>query len=323
MLVLWGESPFLLRLEAQESLGDVRATEVDGAAWAPGATSDLATPSLLGEARALVVGAAQELDEAAREEVAAYAADPAPGARLVLLAEVGPRAKGPPAALMRALPKGVEVRRVAVERRDLPGWLGERARRRGLRASPGGAAALVETLGEDPAVLDQAVEQLASAFPDQGLTPETVRAQFRGLGDRRIWELSEAAYRRDLPGALRVLASMLEAREEPLAILGGLAARLRELMRVRAVPERTPPAEVARAAGLRFEWQARRLRDQSRRFTDSELTAVHADLVEADRALKQGGPGDVVLARVLARIAARGGGRGSGGRVREPAAEGR
>jgi DNA polymerase-3 subunit delta len=303
VLVLWGEDSFLLRTEALEVLGEVRPREIDASVWAPGATADLATPSLFGEARALLVSDAGHLSDEGRDEVAGYAASPAPDATLVLLVEVGPRAKGPPAALSKVLPKEVKVRKVAVERRELPGWVRARARRRGLSASPAGASTLVETLGEDPAMLDQAVEQIAAAFPKEGVTPETVSAQFRGLGERRVWELSDLAFGRDLPGALRVLTALLDAREEPLVILGGLAARLRDLLRVRSLPERIAPAEAARAAGLRFDWQVRRYRDQARRFSEGELGALHEHVSEADRLLKQGAPGDVVLTKLLVRMA--------------------
>jgi DNA polymerase-3 subunit delta len=305
-LVLWGEDPFLLRTEALEVLGDTRATEVDASEWVAGATSDLATPSLFGEARALIITDAGSLSVEARDELSRYAAAPAPGATLILLVEVGPRVKGPPAALTKALPKGVEVRRVAVERRELPGWIRGRARMRGLPASPAGASTLVETLGEDPAALDQAVEQLAAAYPQEGITPETVASQFRGLGERRVWELTDLAFGRDLPGALRTLTALLEAREEPLVILGGIAARLRDLLRVRALPDRMPPAEAAHAAGLRFDWQVRRYRDQARRFGEGELAALHEHVSEADRVLKQGAPGDVVLTKLVVRMAGAG-----------------
>jgi DNA polymerase-3 subunit delta len=305
-LLLWGEDPFLLRTEALELLGEIRATEVDASEWVPGATADLATPSLFGEARALLVTDAGSLPVEARDEVARYAAAPAPGASLILLVEVGPRAKGPPVALTKALPKGMEVRRVSVERRELPGWIRGRARRRGLSASPAGASALVETLGEDPAALDQAVEQLATAYPKEGITPEAVAAQFRGLGERRVWELTDLAFGRDLPGALRALAALLESREEPLVILGGIAARLRDLLRVRGLPDRMAPAEAASAAGLRFDWQVRRYRDQARRFGEGELAALHEHVSEADRLLKQGAPGDVVLTKLVVRMAGTG-----------------
>jgi DNA polymerase III subunit delta len=303
VLVLWGESDFLLRQAALEAFGDVRPTELYAGDWVPGATADLATPSLFGEARGLLVTEAQELPGDGAVEVARYAAAPAPDARLVLTFTVGPRAKGPPRGAIKALGDAVELRRVAVERRELPEWVRRRAAGRSLQASPAGANALIQTLGEDPAVLDQAVEQLQASHPEQGLTPESVAAQFRGLGDRRIWELCDAAFTGDVAGASRALAGMLEAGEEPLVLLGGIASRLRDLIRVSSLPSRIPLAEVARSAGLRFDWQARRYRDQARRYAPEQLVALHREVAEADRLLKQGGTGDVVLPVVVSRIA--------------------
>jgi DNA polymerase III delta subunit len=106
-----------------------------------------------------------------------------------------------------------------------------------------------------------------------------------------------------MPGAMRSLRTMLEAREAGLLILGGIVSRLRDLMRVRALPDRLPPADVARRAGLRFDWQARRYRDQARRFSLDELVQVHERVAWADRALKSGATDDVVLPLVIAAIA--------------------
>jgi DNA polymerase-3 subunit delta len=319
-VLMWGDSPFLLRDAALELFGETRPTEVDGRDWQPGATADLATPSLFGEARGLLVTGAQHLPDEALAEVARFAEDPAPGVRLVLTLEVGPRAKGPPKGLVKALGDRIEVRRVSVERRELPGWVRQRAGSRGLPGTAAGATALVQTLGEDPALLDQALAQLADAYPKEGLTPETVAAQFRGFGDRYMWELSDAAFGGNLPGAMRVLAGLLRAGEEPLAVLGAVAARLRDLIRVAALPPRTPPAEVARSVGLRFDWQARRYRDQARRYPPRALEGIHERLVEADRDIKQGSPGDIVLAQVVTRIAAEpAGAERPGGRMRRPA----
>ena len=303
VVLLWGEQPFLLREAALEELGDIRPEELDARDWRLGALGDLATPSLFGEPRALVVTNAQEIGEAGLEEVRGYASAPSPDARLLLLYGVGPRAKGPPKRFVQALGDATEVRHVAVERRELAGWVLARARRRGVPATPKGAAALVETLGEDPGALDQAVVQLAGSHAAEGLTPDTVAAQFRGFGERRVWELCDAAFAGDLVGAVRVLAGLLDAGDEPLVILGGIASRLRDLIRVRSLPPGTPQREVARAAGLRFDWQARRYVEQSRRFPDGELESIHADVVEADRLLKQGGTGDVVLPGLVSRIA--------------------
>jgi DNA polymerase III subunit delta len=313
VILLWGDNAFLLRQAAQEAFGDVRPVEVDGSAWLPGSTSDLATPSLFGEERGLLITAAQGLPREALDEVAGYAAQPAPGGRLVLTYEVGARAKGPPKSVVSALGEGPEVRRVAVDRKSLPDWVRGRAGVRGLAATPQGVQALIQTLGEDPGVLDQAVEQLATSHAEEGITPRAVAAQFRGLGDRRIWELCDSAFGGDPAGAMRALVGMLEAGDEPLVILAGVASRLRDLIRVRSLPPKTPLAEVARRAGLRFDWQARRYRDQARRFAPEALSTIHGDLVEADQALKQGGRGDTVLVRVVARIGEAGRGEARAG----------
>jgi DNA polymerase-3 subunit delta len=220
----------------------------------------------------------------------------------VLVATVGERAKAP--ASLAKLVEGVgSVTEVKVQRKDLPAWIGQRARSRELNLAPDAAAALVDTLGEDPAAIAQALDQLGSAFPGERLAADHVARQFRGLGEQHVWDLCDRAFGRDLPGAMRSLRTLLEGGTVGLPILGGLASRLRDLMRVASLPERAPAAEVARRAGLRFEWQARRYREQARRFTLDELAQVHERISWADRALKSGATDDVVLPMVVVAIA--------------------
>src|SRR5207253_1977766 len=91
-----------------------------------------------------------------------------------------------------------EVRQVAVARRELPQWLLARAERRSLALAPDGARALVEVLGEFPAALDGALDQLASAFGAGRVTRREVESQFRGLGEQRVWDLCDHLFERDL-----------------------------------------------------------------------------------------------------------------------------
>jgi hypothetical protein len=72
---------------------------------------------------------------------------------------------------------------------------------------------------------------------------------------------------------------------------------------VKSLPGRMPPAEVARRAGLRYDWQVRRYRDQARLFSMDELLRLHRHVVEADRSIKSGAPGDVVLPALIAASA--------------------
>jgi DNA polymerase-3 subunit delta len=302
--LLWGEDPFLLREAAGEILAGVQAVEVDAAEWRGGETSDLATPPLFGEARALLVSDAKALPEGGLTELRAYLRSPMPDAPLVLMAVVGERVKAPAALVKLVEPVGA-VREVRVARKDLGGWVARRAAARSISISPDAAGALVGSIGEDPAALDQSLVQLSTAFPGERITADVVARQFRGLGDQHTWDLCDRVFRRDLGGAMRSLRTLTESRGDPLMILGAIAARLRDLIRVRALSDRMPPSEAARVAGLRFEWQVRAYREQARRFAPDELVRIHEQVVEADRLLKSAGADAsvVVLPMLVARIA--------------------
>lgn len=302
-ILLWGEDDFLLREEALRLLGDLKPAEVDATQWLGGELHDLATPSLFGEPRALMVTDARSLPKEAVAELIAYLGAPDPDARLVICCRTAERGK-PPAALERAVQAAGEVRELKIVRKDLEPWLIQRARTRQIDLANPAARSLVEILGEDPAELASALEQLASAFPGQRLTPQLVTRQFRGLGEQKVWDLCDRAFARDLAGAIRSLRALEEGRDDALMVLGGIASRLRDLMKVRAQPARTAPAELARLAGLRFDWQARRYREQANRFTMAELVTIHDRITQADRALKSGASGEVVMPTLIAAIAA-------------------
>ena len=300
--LLWGEDEFLLREAAVELLGDLQPVEVDGGQWQGGETGDLATPSLFGERRALLVSNARALTDDGVRELARYLEAPDPGAPLVLVAVVGDRAKAP-AALVK-LVKGVgTVTEVKIQRKELPAWILKRAKTRELDLAPDGAAALVDTLGEEPGTLARALDQLATAFAGERISREIVSRQFRGLGEQHVWDLCDKAFSRDLPGAMRSLRTLLEAGEAGLMLLGAITSRLRDLIRVKALPERLAPTEAAKKAGLRFDWQVRRYREQAKRFSPEGLAGLHERIAWADRALKSGATDDVVLPMLVAAIA--------------------
>ena len=303
VVLFWGEDEFLLRLAARELLErqGVRPTEVDAGEWQGGETSDLATPSLWGEARALLVTRCQALPDAGAAELLAYVKEPSPAAICVLT--MVSKAKSAPPLAKAVQAGGGTTHQIAIRRTDLAKWVVDRGKARGARVGGPAAAELLRTLGEDPATLDQAVEQLASAFAGQAIGPEQVRSQFHGFGEQKVWDLCDLAFTGRLPDAMVVLRGLLEGRDDPLMIIGGIAARLRDLIRVRSLPDRISPADAAKAAGVRFDWQVRRYREQASRFAPEELTELLERVVDADRAIKGGTPGDVVLATLVASLA--------------------
>ncbi len=301
--LLWGEDDFLLREAALAALGPLRATEVDAAEWTGGELHDLATPSLFGEARALLVTDARSLAKEAIAELAAYLAAPDPDATLIICCQVAERGKVP-AALGKLVKDIGTITQVAIQRKELEPWVAHRASALGVDLGVPGARTLVETLGEEPGQLAAALEQLATAFPGQKITPQVVAQQFRGLGEQRSWDLCDKAFSKDLAGAIRSLRSIEEGGDDALKTLGAIASRVRDLIKVRALPDRTPPKQAASAAGLRFEWQGRRYQQQARNFSMTQLVTLHERITEADRALKSGATGDVVMPVLITQIAA-------------------
>src|SRR5690242_11021935 len=191
--LFWGEDEFLLREAANDLLAelDVRADEVAASDWRGGETANLSTPSLFGEQRALLVTGVQTLSEGASGELRGYLAAPLTDAVLVLTGVS--RSKGGPPIGKAVTAAGGKVRQVALRRQDVSGWVAARAKRAGVSLSGPGATALVSTIGEAPAELAQAIEQLGAAFPGRPVGPDEVRAQFRGLGDQQIWDLCDHA----------------------------------------------------------------------------------------------------------------------------------
>ncbi|MGE5412617.1 MAG: DNA polymerase III subunit delta, partial [Syntrophomonadaceae bacterium] len=303
VLPLWGEDAFLLRETALERLGELRAHEIDAGDWQGGELQDLATPSLFGERRALLVTDCRSLPKDALNELAAYVGAPDPDSPLVLCCTVAERGK-PPAALTKIVQPAGRVEQIQVQRKDLEGWVVQRAKKAGVELTGPAARALVDTIGPDAGQLVASIEQLGSAFAGVRVGPDEIHRQFRGLGEQKTWDLCDKAFAKDLPGAIRALRSIEEGGDDALMILGGIASRLRDLIRVRSLPDRLPPGEVAKRAGLRFEWQARRYQQQARNFDLDQLVRLHERVTEADRALKTGGTPDVIMPTLIAAIAA-------------------
>ena len=301
--LLWGEDSYLLRETALDVFGEIKPTEVDASQWQGGELEDLATPSLFGERRGLLINDARSLSKEAMGELSAFLQAPLDAdSPLVICCPVSDRGKAPAALEKLVKPVGTVVQ-VAIARRDLEPWLIQRAARFELELSPAAARTLVETLGEETGRLLAALQQIGSAFPGSVITPQMVAEQFSGLGDQKVWDLCDNAFGKNLPAAIRSLRSLEAAGDEPLMILGAIASRLRDLIRVRSLPDKLPLVQVAKAAGLRFDWQARRYRQQAGNYSMVQLLQLHGHLVEADRAMKSGAGGDVVVPALIAAIA--------------------
>lgn len=213
------------------------------------------TLPLLGGVRLVVVRHAQALGPRHAEALGAYARDPNPATRLVLLADEGLRASRDRRTdhwLVQTLPAAAIVDLPARQGRELAGWLRQRAAAEGLEVSEEAAKLLIEWVGEDGAALLGEVKKAALAG---GADNRSVGVKEVGaiVGEHRladVFELTRAVQRRDLPQALRTLERLL-AIEEPMRMLVLLTRDLRVAWAVRTLVEGgQSPAEISRALRL-------------------------------------------------------------------------
>src|SRR3989441_1060654 len=205
-------------------------------------TSAMTLP-LLGGLRLVIVRHAQALGQRHAEALGAYARDPNPTTRLVLVADEGLRTSRDRRAdhwLVQALPAGALVDLPAPPGPQLAGGLPQRAAAEGLQVSEEATRLLIEWVGEDGAVLLGEVRKAALAG---GADNRSVGVNEVGaiVGERRladVFELTRAVQRRDCVLALKTLERLLTT-EEPMRMLALLARDLRMAWTVRTLDRKS------------------------------------------------------------------------------------
>ena len=292
---------------ARAELGpDTMVEEVQGGSLPDGFAMGLATASLFGGGRIVVIGGADALDAAGRQAVLATAKDPGPTTVLVLRADgVGRQAK-----FFKELQEHANV--ITVQRlkaSERSSWLRNEVRRLGRKADEGLIAALVDTVGQDLRELAGAIAKLHVAVPPPApLERRHVTEFLTKTADRRGYELTDAMLAGEPATALSYLDALFAQGEDPIMLLSMLARQLRNVLYV-SEHSSAPSGEVAQALGIR-DWQVRKLGSQARRFHPSVLRRALDLIAETDAQIRNGSPSpSMALELVVSRIAIAGAGR--------------
>lgn len=211
-----------------------------------------------------------------------YAAKPVPESHLILRAPKLDRRKKLPKALAKQ--KLFLHFRIPDDPLALAREIEELAGERGLKLQREAGPMLAHVCNGDLQRASMELDKLATWQGDakKAITVEDLRAIVAGEGAMSGWELANAIADRDRAAALAAARRLVEAGEEPIRIVGGIA------------------------------WQARRMMGygRNRHYKRDELLAFPAHLLEADRALKSRQiPGATVLESLVDRLV----GTGSGG----------
>jgi DNA polymerase III subunit delta len=301
---------------ATERLGPgTSVEEVRGGGLPDGFAMGLATASLFGGGRVVVVQEAEGLDAPAREAVLGLAADPAAATAVVLLA-TRPVAPGRQGKFFKDLQRDAATVLVAkLKPSERSSWLRAEVRRLGRKADEAAVAALVDTVGQDLRELAGAVAKLHVAVPPPTvLTAGHVTEFLAQTADRGIFELTDAVFAADAATALDRLDALFDQGEDPIRLLGFIASQLRLLLRVADHPE-LPKGQVAAllGGGVR-DWQVDRARRQLRRFRPGDLLRALDLIAEADAHIRNGTSSPRLLLELLIARLARAGAPAAGPR---------
>jgi len=243
LVVLHGDEPFLTfhvldllrgRLCPDEADRDWAWREFDGGEpLDPRDVFDEAAtiPMFATATRAAVVRNADAFVTAARDRLEAVASAPR-GRRGLVILEVKTFPSN--TRLAKAVARhGLVVDTSIPAKADLAGWVRTwSTARHGITLAAATAQRLLERLGGELGQIDQALARLAAAAPTSGkaaIPPEAVDDFVGSPQERTAWGMVDAAAGGDTARALRELADLLDAGENPIGIAAQIASVLRRL----------------------------------------------------------------------------------------------
>lgn len=275
------------------------------------------TLPMMARRRLVIVRDADALDAKELEQLVAYVEKPSPETCLLFVAEKADlRLK----FFTTFKKQGVLLKLEPLAERQLPAFVREEARSRGLRVQPDAASLLVAEVGSELGLLVDAIERLALyAGASEGkreVRIEDVEAVVASTRTRSVFELSDAIGEGNLGRALGALGSLLKAREPALRILAMVARQVRLLLTARSLLDaRASRGELAEALGLP-PFVVEKIEAQARRFDARALVAMHRVVFETDQRLKSSKVDDErLMEKLVLDLVALGGRRPSGDRT--------
>ncbi|MFN8559150.1 MAG: DNA polymerase III subunit delta [Dehalococcoidia bacterium] len=226
----------------------------------------------------------------------------------VLLLEDGDIRQGNP--LLEALRAKATVqafRRLSV--RDIEGWIGERARRRGVLFESAALRLLAESVPTEAADDRQwhglwgvaaEIEKLSLYAAGERITEQDVRRLTAAALESRAYLLADKVMERRAGEALAVLEELLAGGRPVAVLLSTIATRVRQLILLRYLSEqRVPRGEIQQRLAVRSDWQFDRLHEQAMRLPLPRLEAAHERLLDTDRAIKSGRMDETTAIEIL------------------------
>ncbi|MDH5784796.1 MAG: DNA polymerase III subunit delta [Chromatiales bacterium] len=224
--------------------------------------------------------------------LADYAANPPPDT--VLLISSGKLDKNAAKAKwFKALEStGVTLQVWPVEPAQLPGWVTQRMRSRGMNASPEAAQLLAERVEGNLLAAAQEVEKLLLLYGDSAIDADQVEQGVADSARYDIFELVDTALLGDTARVARVMEGLRGEGVEPILILWALVREIRAMEEMAWEVEHGQSVEAVMKS--RWVWQKRipAVRAGLRRHNQRRWSQLLRRAVRIDRMVKGAEPGN-------------------------------
>ena len=174
--------------------------------------------------------------------------------------------------------------------REVPRWVAEEARGRGLRMSAEGVSWLAERFGTELGLIASALEKL-SLVAKGTLGLKELEEAVSGSSFSSVFELTDAVGNGNRIKALKLYRRMTLGGESPVGLLALVARHFRILLKVKETGSGAPP------------YFLKNYREQASRFPPGALTAGMEKIFRTDRELKRSPlPTDSLMERLLLEL---------------------
>jgi DNA polymerase-3 subunit delta len=192
--------------------------------------------------------------------------------------------------LLRLLAPVAEVRHFEPPRqRAVPDWIRDRAAKLELSISPPAVSLLAELVGNDLRGLSQELEKLATYAGDRQIEEDDVKALVSGAREASVLAMVDAVVEGRGVQAVRLLEQLRAEGASSTMALNMITRQYRNLILAKELTlAHLSPAEIGQRLGIKSDFAFRKVLEQSRRHSMTQLEAAFCRLVEADAAIKRG-----------------------------------
>ncbi|MDP3049124.1 MAG: DNA polymerase III subunit delta [Thermodesulfovibrionales bacterium] len=177
-------------------------------------TDTLNTVSFFGSRRYVVVRNLQRISTKEFKKFQSYIANPSPNS-VFLMSYTGTLKKE-----MKESTKGLKTICLDIRENDLPVWIKEKIRQKGITIKDDAVGYLIGVVGNDIGLLSSEVEKLAS-FGNETITISGIKEIIEGSRDYSVFDLTNALREKNIEKVFRIYRTLSET-TEPYNLLGAI-----------------------------------------------------------------------------------------------------